>query len=172
MSHIRSDGSRVFRDRDDSTHFGPHMPIEITTSRRSCPAFVSRYSNTPRSDRTGVFSTIPAASRSFRRCDKSVGDIFGTPRRRSLKRVEPAIISRSRTIVQRVQSTSAAMARGQNCLYPTFDIVTLSKFEPRVATLRAKPSPETVSPDPVLGLERISGVLHTSDTRRITSTAP
>ncbi len=40
----------------------------------------------------------------------------GTPRRRSLKRVEPAIISRSNTIVQRVHRISAAIATGQNCL--------------------------------------------------------
>jgi len=49
-----------------------------------------------------------------------VGDIFGTPRRRSLKRVEPAISSRIRTIVQRVQRISAAIASGQNCLYPAW----------------------------------------------------
>jgi hypothetical protein len=47
---------------------------------------------------------------------------LGTPRRKSLKRVEPAISSRIKTIVHRVHKTSAAIARGQNCLYPAFCI--------------------------------------------------
>ena len=38
----------------------------------------------------------------------------GTPRRRSLKRVEPASISRSISGVHRVHITSAAIATGQN----------------------------------------------------------
>jgi hypothetical protein len=50
------------------------------------------------------------------RRDSNAGDIRGTPRRSSLKRVEPATSSRSKTTVQRVQSTSAAIATGQNCL--------------------------------------------------------
>jgi hypothetical protein len=44
------------------------------------------------------------------------GDIRGTPRRSSLKRVEPAMSSRSSTTVQRVHNISAAIATGQNCL--------------------------------------------------------
>ena len=44
------------------------------------------------------------------------GDIRGTPRRNSLKRVEPATSSRSNTTVQRVHNISAAIATGQNCL--------------------------------------------------------
>jgi hypothetical protein len=38
----------------------------------------------------------------------------GTPRRNSLKRVLPAINSRNKITVHRVQSTSAAIATGQN----------------------------------------------------------
>ncbi len=57
---------------------------------------------------------MPAASRSFSRCDRSAGDMRGTPRRKSLKRVDPAASSRTRTIVQRVHSISAAIATGQN----------------------------------------------------------
>ncbi len=38
----------------------------------------------------------------------------GRPRRSSLKRVEPASISRSRRIVQREQRISDAIATGQN----------------------------------------------------------
>ena len=60
--------------------------------------------------------TMPAASSSFSRCDSRAGDIRGTPRRRSLKRVEPAISSRSSTMVQRVHRISAAIATGQNWL--------------------------------------------------------
>ena len=45
----------------------------------------------------------------------TICDMRGTPRRRSLNRVEPATISRTSTIVQRVQSFSAAIATGQNC---------------------------------------------------------
>jgi hypothetical protein len=59
---------------------------------------------------------MPAASRSFKRRDSSAGDIRGTPRRKSLKRVEPAIISRNITTVQRVHRISAAIATGQNCM--------------------------------------------------------
>ena len=39
----------------------------------------------------------------------------GTPRRRSLNRVVPQSISRSTSTVQRWQSTSEAIATGQNC---------------------------------------------------------
>ena len=39
----------------------------------------------------------------------------GTPRRRSLNRFDPQISSRTTSMVQRVHSTSAAMATGQNC---------------------------------------------------------
>ena len=44
------------------------------------------------------------------------GDMRGTPRRRSLNRVEPAMNSRNTTMVHRVHRISAAMATGQNCL--------------------------------------------------------
>ena len=65
---------------------------------------------------------IPTSSSSFRRLDSRLGDILGTPRRKSLNRVDPAMNSRSKTMVHRVHSTSAAMARGQNCLYPVWSI--------------------------------------------------
>ena len=47
--------------------------------------------------------------------DSSVGDISGTPRLRSLKRVVPQSISRRISAVQREQMISAAIATGQNC---------------------------------------------------------
>ena len=59
---------------------------------------------------------MSAASSSFSRCDRSAGDIRGTPRRSSLNRVEPAMSSRSSTTVQRVHRISAAIATGQNLL--------------------------------------------------------
>src|SRR5262249_55002070 len=43
----------------------------------------------------------PACSSSLRRFDRSVGDMRGTPRLRSLKRVEPYSSSRKRSAVQR-----------------------------------------------------------------------
>jgi hypothetical protein len=52
----------------------------------------------------------------LKRFDRSAGDIRGTPRRSSLKRVEPARSSRRRTRVHLEQRISAAIARGQNCL--------------------------------------------------------
>jgi hypothetical protein len=48
--------------------------------------------------------------------DSKAGDILGTPRRRSLKRVEPAMNSRNNTIVHRLHSSSEAIATGQNWL--------------------------------------------------------
>ncbi len=85
----------------------------MTIGRRSSPASVSRYSATPPGP--GAVRTTPAASNSLSRLDKSDGDIRGTPRRRSLKRVVPQSISRSTSTVQRVQRISAAIETGQNC---------------------------------------------------------
>ena len=56
----------------------------------------------------------PASSSSLSRFDSSVGDMRGTPRRRSLNRVEPHSISRTTSAVHREQTISAAMATGQN----------------------------------------------------------
>src|SRR5215469_8046142 len=117
ISHMRNEGSRFLRDCFLSIHLCPHEPIASTTVRRSSPASVMRYSNTPVSDLTARRSMTPASSRSLSRRDNSVGDIFGRPRRRSLKRVDPAISSRNNGIVQRVHNTSDAIAIGQNCLY-------------------------------------------------------
>ena len=94
----------------------PQTPNASTIGPSSRPAAVRRYSKTPASERDASRATIPAASRSLSRCDSNAGDIRGTPRRSSLKRVEPAMSSRSKTTVQRVQSISAAIATGQNCL--------------------------------------------------------
>ena len=58
---------------------------------------------------------MPDPASSFSRFDRSVGDMRGTPRRRSLNRVDPAIISRSTSTVHREQMISAAIATGQNC---------------------------------------------------------
>jgi hypothetical protein len=57
---------------------------------------------------------MPASSSSLSRFDSKVGDMRGTPRRRSLKRVVPHSISRSTSAVQREQTISAAIATGQN----------------------------------------------------------
>jgi hypothetical protein len=57
----------------------------------------------------------PASSSSLSRFDSRVGDISGTPRRKSLKRVEPHRSSRTTSAVQREQTISAAIATGQNC---------------------------------------------------------
>jgi hypothetical protein len=46
--------------------------------------------------------------------ESSVGDMRGTPRRRSLNRRVPQYISRKIKGVQREQKISAAMATGQN----------------------------------------------------------
>ena len=62
-------------------------------------------------------------------------------------------------MVLRVQSTSAAIASGQNCLHLAFGMVTLSKFEGRVGSLLAMHCLETVLPDTILGLERSNVVL-------------
>jgi hypothetical protein len=58
---------------------------------------------------------MPNCSSSLRRLESSVGDMRETPRRKSLKRVEPAMSSRSSTIVQREPRISAVSATGQNC---------------------------------------------------------
>ncbi len=82
--------------------------------RKSSPAAVSLYSVTPAGP-VGRAEITPARSSSFSRFDSSVGDIFGTPRRRSLNRAEPASNSRSTSGVHFEQTISAAMATGQNC---------------------------------------------------------
>ena len=55
-----------------------------------------------------------AASSSFSRWASRAEDMRGTPRRNSLKWREPSISSRTSSSVQRLHSTSAAMATGQN----------------------------------------------------------
>ena len=82
--------------------------------RRSSPASVSLYSTWPGCPVRVVVMT-PASINSFSRFESSVGDISGTPRLRSLKRVVPHSISRSTSAVHREQMISAAMATGQNC---------------------------------------------------------
>ena len=59
-------------------------------------------------------STIPSASSSLRRRDRSVGDASGMPRLSWEKRVAPATRSRRMRAVQRSQNSSAALAIGQN----------------------------------------------------------
>ena len=116
MSHMSSDTSRCCSESSVSTQRWPQIPNASTKGSSSRPASVRRYSNTPGSVGDGVRQMMPAASRSFSRCDRSAGDMRGTPRRRSLNRVEPATSSRSSTTVQRVHKISAAIATGQNCL--------------------------------------------------------
>jgi hypothetical protein len=86
----------------------------MTTGRRSSPAAVSRYSAAPVRSLPRAEIT-PASSSSLSRFDNSVGDIFGTPRRKSLKRAGPVSSSRSSSAVHFEQTISAAMATGQNC---------------------------------------------------------
>ena len=114
MSHINRLASRLPSDASALIQRCPQTPIASTTGCRSRPALVSRYSNMPGSPRTGERDTIPAASRSFKRFDSSAGDMRGTPRRSSLKRVEPTMSSRKTTSVQRAHRISDAMATGQN----------------------------------------------------------
>ena len=97
-----------------SIHRWPQQPSDMITPRRSSPDCVSVYSAAPPRPvaRTAI---TPAASSSFSRFDSSVGDIRGTPRRRSLNRVEPLSSSRSTSAVHFEQTISAAMATGQNC---------------------------------------------------------
>ena len=72
-----------------------------------------RYSDAYRMAR----ATNPFASISLRRLDSNVGEIPGTPRRISLKRLAPPDISPRMRIVQRGSSISQAIARGQNSPY-------------------------------------------------------
>jgi hypothetical protein len=116
MSHINREGSRFLSESDDSTHRCPHAPSDMMISRKSSPLLVSLYSTAPARS-AGIAVTRPESMSSFSRLDKSVGDMRGTPRRRSLKRVEPASISRRTNIVHREQTISAAIATGQNCPY-------------------------------------------------------
>ena len=90
------------------------MPSDMMTPRKSSPAWVSLYSTAP-GWAAGVTAMTPACSSSLRRFDRSAGDMRGTPRLRSLKRVEPYNSSRKSSAVQREQTISAAMATGQNC---------------------------------------------------------
>ena len=113
MSHISNAGSRFRSVSWDSTQRWPHDPMPTITGRRSSPASVSRYSTCPPAP--GTVRTTPALSKSFSRLDNSAGDIRGTPRLRSLKRVEPQSSSRTTSVVQRVHRISDAIATGQNC---------------------------------------------------------
>ena len=88
MSHISSDGSRLRSESCDSTQREPQKPSPTTTPRRSSPAGVSPYSTAPPLPR--ATETMPAFSSSFNRLESSAGDMRGTPRLRSLKRVVPA----------------------------------------------------------------------------------
>ena len=116
MSHINRVTSSFCSDSSDSTQRWPQMPKASIRGRSSRPRGVSWYSNTAGSFGEAVRRTMSAASRSFSRWESSAGDMRGTPRRRSLNRVEPAISSRSTTMVQRGQRISAAIATGQNWL--------------------------------------------------------
>ena len=113
MSHISSVGSRLRSESCDSTQREPHMPSPTTTPLRSWPAGVSPYSTAPPLPRET--ETMPAFSSSFNRLESSAGDMRGTPRLRSLKRVVPQSSSRRMSGVQREQNTSAAIETGQNC---------------------------------------------------------
>jgi hypothetical protein len=114
ISHINSVGSRFFSDSEDSTQRWPQTPSDMTMPRRSSPACVSLYSTTPRGP-VGIAMTTPASASSFSRFESSVGDISGTPRLRSLKRLVPLSSSRNTSAVHREQMISAAIATGQNC---------------------------------------------------------
>ena len=83
------------------------MPIDSITGHSSLPAGVRWYS-------PPTWSTTPTRSSVLSRLDSSAGDISGTPRRRSLKRVLPHSSSRTTSGVHLSVSTSEAMATGQN----------------------------------------------------------
>src|SRR5271166_3528092 len=65
-------------------------------------------------------STTPARDSDLSRLDNSAGDIFGSPRRRSLKCTLPRSNSLTTSNVQRSSSNSIALAIGQN--WPYVDI--------------------------------------------------
>lgn len=98
-----------------------------TTPRKSSPASVRQYWGPPDAFCSRV--TMPACSRSRRRCDIKAGDIRGTPFRSSLKRLEPHKSSRRTGIVQCEPRISAAIARGRTarnrfalaCHHPFFE---------------------------------------------------
>jgi hypothetical protein len=65
--------------------------------------------------RPGRRSITPTRSSVLSRFESRDGDISGTPRRSSLKRVLPDSSSRTTSGVQRSVSTSQVSAMGQNC---------------------------------------------------------
>ena len=87
----------------------------VDHSPSSWPHSVSAYVVRPS---ISVRSTTPARVSDFSRLDSSAGDIFGTPRRRSLKCLLPSSSSRTTSMVHRSSSSSIAFATGQNWPYP------------------------------------------------------
>src|SRR6476660_5939777 len=114
MSHISRCGSRS-SSPSSPIHRTPQAPRASTTSASSLPHSVSEYVVRPS---ISLRSTTPARVSDFNRFDSSAGDIFGTPRRRSLKCLLPSNSSRTTSIVQRSSSNSIALATGQNWPYP------------------------------------------------------
>jgi hypothetical protein len=82
------------------------------TGRSSSPAAVRTYGAPPFPPRGR--RTTPARSSTSSRCLSKDGEIPGTPRRISLKRVAPAHSSRTIRSIQRWASVSEARATGQN----------------------------------------------------------
>ena len=116
ISHINRCGSRS-SSPSSGIQRTPHSPSASTTVASSWPQGVSEYEVRPS---ISVRSTTPARLNDFSRLDKSAGDIFGTPRRRSLKCALPCSNSRTTSNVHRSSSNSIALATGQN--WPYVDI--------------------------------------------------
>ena len=112
MSHIRSDGSRFFRESRDFIQRCAQLPSPMINGLSSSPASDRRYSTEPFALRDAVIT--PARCNSLSRLDSSAGDIFGSPRLRSLKRELPQSSSRTTSVVQRLQRISDAIDTGQN----------------------------------------------------------
>ena len=71
--------------------------------------------NIANANTTALKTTRMLFSNSFSRLESSAGDMRGTPRLRSLKRLVPHSISRRISTVQREHRISAPIATGQNC---------------------------------------------------------
>src|ERR1700744_3372763 len=77
-------------------------------------------------------STAPAGVSDLRRLDNNAGDIFGSPRRRSLKCALPRSNSLTTSSVHRSSSNSIALAIGQN--WPYVDIVLVERLLPELTS--------------------------------------
>jgi hypothetical protein len=98
MSHISRPGSRFVGSAQPRPTSGPTCPKPRPPGPDRVPPRSGCSPDARVRPRSGRGSTMPASSSSPKRLDSSVGDIRGTPRRRSLKRVEPRRSSRIRTI--------------------------------------------------------------------------